>query len=42
MTASRICSDIAVRGGSLGAFGCEAFKAFAESRVKIDFIAGHL
>lgn len=27
-------------GGSLGAFGCGVFKALAESRVKIDILAG--
>jgi NTE family protein len=27
-------------GGSLGAFGCGIFKALAESRVKIDILAG--
>jgi predicted patatin/cPLA2 family phospholipase len=27
-------------GGSLEAFGCEAFTAFAESRVMIDIYAG--
>src|SRR6185503_1332947 len=27
-------------GGSLGAFGCGVFKAFAESGIRIDIIAG--
>ena len=27
-------------GGSLGAFGCGVFKALAESRVKLDILAG--
>ena len=27
-------------GGSLGAFGCGVFKAFAESNIRIDIIAG--
>ncbi len=27
-------------GGSLGAFGCGVFKAFAEMKIKVDIIAG--